>query len=266
LLKKILVITSLLILNVFASTEYEEGKKVFESKCSSCHGSFVEINKLKENFFDKDNKLLNLKAPTVNMLAYAIMDSPKKIGDPTDPEMRQIEIEEFLKSYLEKPDRFNSICDDHILKYYETKSSMKGILSDDDYVNLSYFFMEYKQNLPKKDEMVLNSDFDEKKIVSNAQKEDKLIMVYATSQSCYFCRKMERNVLSQDDIKQKISQNYIYVKIDVEEKGLPFNLQKEYKKITPSFFVLDKNGKFITQYPGSWTKSDFEEILKENIK
>ncbi len=265
-LKKILFITSFFIFNVFASSEYEEGKKVFESKCSSCHSSHIEINKLKDNFFDKGNKLLNLKAPTVNMLAYAIMDSPKKIGDPEDIEMRQIEIEEFLKSYLQKPDRFNSICDDHILKYYETKTSMKGLLSDDDYINLSYFFMEYKQNLPKKNEVVLNSDFNEDEIILNAQKDDKLIMVYATVQDCYYCKKMEKNVLSHKDIKQKIDKNYLYIKVDVEEKGLPFNLVEKYKKITPSFFILNSNGEFITQYPGSWTKSDFEEILKENIK
>lgn len=263
---KPLLIISMLCFNLFASSEYEEGKKLFEVKCSSCHTDYVSINKLKENFFEKNNKLLNLKAPTVNMLAYAIMDSSKKIGDPTDPEMRQIEIEEFLKSYLEKPDIFNSICDEHILKFYDVKPSMKGELSDDDYINLSYFFMEYKENLDIKQEIVLDSDFDEDEIILNAQKDNKLIMVYATSQDCYFCRKMEKNVLSHNDIKKQIDKNYIYIKVDVEKMGLPFNLVEKYKKITPSFFVLDSDGKFITQYPGSWTKSDFKEILQENIK
>lgn len=263
---KILLITSLFFAALNASDEYEEGKKIFESKCSSCHGAHVEINVLKENFFEKKNKLLNLKAPTVNMLAYAIMDSPKKIGDPNDMEMRQIEIEEYLKSYLQTPDRFFSICDEHILKYYEKKPSMKGELSDEEFTNLSYFFMEYSENLPKEDKVTLDSNLDENKIVLKAQKSNKLIMVYATASDCYFCKKMEKNVLSHKDIEDKIDENYIFVKVDVNEKGLPFNLQKEYKRITPSFFVLDKNGKFITQYPGSWTKSDFIEILKENMK
>ncbi|MDZ7818915.1 MAG: cytochrome c, partial [Aliarcobacter sp.] len=127
---KILLVTLFLILNLNA--DYKEGKEIFSQKCSTCHGSFIEINTLKENFFEKNNELLNLKSPTVNMLAYAIMDSPKKIGDSNDPEMQEIEIETYLKSYLENPDRFNSICDEHILNFYDTKK-VKGTLSQDDY-------------------------------------------------------------------------------------------------------------------------------------
>ena len=39
-------------------------------------------------------------------------------------------------------------------------------------------------------------------------------------------------------------------------------LEKVYKKITPTFFIVSKEGKFIKQYPGSWTKSDFLEIFQ----
>ena len=110
-----------LFLFVSLNADYKDGEVIFKNKCSSCHGNFIAINTLKENFFEKNNKLLNLKAPTVNMLAYAIMDSPKKIGDPNDSDMRQTEIESYLKSYLEKPDKFNSICDEHILRFYDIK-------------------------------------------------------------------------------------------------------------------------------------------------
>ena len=47
------------------------------------------------------------------------MDSPKKIGDAADPEMQEIEIEKYLKTYLENPDIFNTICDEHILSFYD---------------------------------------------------------------------------------------------------------------------------------------------------
>jgi thioredoxin-related protein len=261
------VLIGCIFLLVNLSANYEEGKAVFEKKCSSCHGGFIEINILKENFFEKKNKLLNLKAPTENMLAYAIMDSPKKIGDPNDLEMRQIEIEEFLKSYLDEPERYKSICDEHILKFYETKPSMKGQLSDEEYVNLSYYFMEYKDNREKiKEEKILASDFDEKAITKKAKLEDKIIMVYATSKTCYFCKKMDKEVLSLEDVKSKMNEDYIFVKVDVDNEQLPFDLKKVYKEITPTFFILDKDGKYIKQYPGSWTKSDFLEILKENLK
>ncbi len=261
---KILLVSLLFILNLYA--DFKEGKEIFQNKCSTCHGSFIEINTLKENFFEKNNKLLNLKAPTVNMLAYAIMDSPKKIGDPTDPEMQEIEIEKYIKSYLEKPDRFNSICDEHILKFYDTKKSMK--LSDEEYNNLAIFFMEYKNNLETKKDEVKDefSSKDEEKILKKAKDENKQIIIYATAKSCFFCKKMDKEVLGLDDIKNLIKKDYVYVKNDMDENALPFDLQKVYKKITPTFFILTKDGKYIKQYPGSWTKSDFIEILKENLK
>lgn len=262
---KILIFCLFLITNLNAS--YKDGELIFKNKCSSCHGIFIDFNTLKENFFEKNNKLLNLKAPTVNMLAYAIMDSPKRVGDPNDEDMRQIEIENYLKSYLEKPDKFNSICDEHILQFYDTKKAILD-LSNEDYTNLALFFMEYKENLNEKEKEVSNfaSSADEKAILEKAKKENKKIIVYATSKSCFFCKRMDRDVLNLEEVKKQMEKNYIFIKNDMDESLLPFDLQKVYKKITPSFFILSKEGVFEKQYPGSWTKSDFLEILKENVK
>lgn len=260
---KILLFCLFLFVNLNAS--FKDGAFIFKNKCSSCHGDFIEINTLKENFFEKNNKLLNLKAPTVNMLAYAIMDSPKKVGDPEDVEMRTLEIESYLKSYLEKPDRFNSICDEHILQFYDIKKPVSG-LNSEDYMNLAIFFMEYKNNsvqTSKNKELLSN---DETTILKKAQKKNKQIIVYASSKTCYFCKKMDKEVLSLAEVKNKIDENYVYMKVDVDETKLPFELQKVYKEITPTFFILSKDGTYIKQYPGSWTKSDFLEILKENLK
>lgn len=261
---KILLISLFLFLNLHA--DYNDGKEIFAQKCSSCHGAYVDMSILKENFFEKNNKLLNLKAPTENMLVYAIMTSPRKIGDPNDPEMQEIEIERYLKSYLENPDKFNSICDKHIMNFYDKKISMK--LSDDEYNDLAIFFIEYNKFLETKKDKVKDvlSQNNESEILKRAKAENKKILVYATSKTCHYCKKMDKEVLSLDDIKKEIDKNYIYIKNDVDESFLPFDLQKVYKKITPTFFIVSKDGKFIKQYPGSWTKSDFLEILGENIK
>ena len=64
----------------------------------------------------------------------------KKIGDLNEPDIQVLEIERFLKDYLENPDRFNAICDDVVMNYYDNKPSMKGELTNEDYVNLSYYF------------------------------------------------------------------------------------------------------------------------------
>uniref|UniRef100_UPI004047D014 thioredoxin fold domain-containing protein n=1 Tax=Aliarcobacter sp. TaxID=2321116 RepID=UPI004047D014 len=260
---KFLLISLLALINLNA--DYKEGKEIFQNKCSSCHGDYISINTLKENFFEKNNELLNLKAPTVNMLAYAIMDSPKRIGDENDPEMQEIEIESYLSSYLENPDRFNSICDDHILGFYDSKKSMK--LSNEEYKDLTIFFMEYKNNLEIKEEVkVTSSNIIESEILKKAIKENKQIMVYATSKSCYFCKKMDKEVFSLNLVQNEINKNYIFIKVDMDDSSLPFDLQKVYKKITPTFFIVSKEGRYIKQYPGSWTKNDFLQILKENVK
>ncbi|MDZ7817386.1 MAG: thioredoxin family protein, partial [Aliarcobacter sp.] len=133
---------------------------------------------------------------------------------------------------------------------------------------LAIFFMEYKDNLElaKNEQKASLSNVNESEILKKAKKENKQIIVYATSKSCYFCKKMDKEVLGLPDIKKQIDKNYIYIKNDMDESSLPFDLQKVYKKITPTFFILSKDGKYIKQYPGSWTKSDFVDILKENIK
>ncbi len=255
------------IFSMMAYADFKEGEKLFENKCSSCHEGYISINNLKKNFFEKENKLYKLKAPTNNMLVYAITQSAKHIGDPEDPEMQQIEIEEYLKSYLEEPERINSICDEHVLSYYEKKKSM--IITDEEAVNLSIFFMEFNKNRlianPIK-KRVLEKNYDEDKLLDDAKKENKYLMVYATSETCYFCKKMKKNVLNLDEVQDKLNKNYIFVEVDVDNISLPFSLDEKFKGMTPTFFIVNKNRKLLNTYPGSWSKNDFYEIMKENLK
>lgn len=148
-IKKSVVLFAIILISSL-NANYERGQEIFLEKCSSCHGNFIEMKLLKKNFFEKDNKLLNLRSPTVNMLAYAIMDSPKRIGDKEDPEMQQIEIEEYLNTYLRTPDLNNSICEPSIIKYYDEKKSVDYRLSEKDIFSLAVFFMEYKKERLKK--------------------------------------------------------------------------------------------------------------------
>lgn len=263
---KFISIFLLLVLSLFA--DYNEGKRVFEQKCASCHKEFIPLNIIKENFFEKDNTLLNLKTPTANMMVWAMMDGPKRIGDPNEPDIQVMEIEKFLKDYLENPDRFNSICDETVMNYYDNKSSMKGELTKEDYANLSQYFVNFKANM-KEDRTIkepLLKNEEEKKLLQKAKIESKKILVYATSKTCFFCKKMDNEVLSSPEIKSFTSSNYIFLEVDMENSSLPFNLQKEYKKITPSFFIVDENGQLSSQYPGSWSRKDYFDILKKSVK
>lgn len=251
---------------IVANASFKEGKKIFTQKCASCHKEYISFKKLKENFFERNNQLLNLTTPTENMLAWAIMDSSKKIGDPEDPEMRQVEIEEYLKNYLENPDITNSICDESAKKYYKKKEPMK--ISDEEAELLAIYFMEYKKqrlkNAPKEVQVLLKN-YNEKQLLEDAQNYGKHFIVYATSKSCYFCKKMDKDVLSLKDVQTIMNEDYIFLKVDVDSITLPFKLKKHFKGMTPTFFVLTSSGELLNTYPGAWVKNDFLQILKENL-
>lgn len=261
-----LIIGFLFMFNIHAFASFEEGKILFEKECASCHKAYISFKKLKENFFERNNQLLNLTIPTENMLAWAIMESSKKIGDPDDIEMRQIEIEEYLKNYLENPNLLNSICDDTVKQYYKKKEPIK--LSDKKAELLSIYFMGYKKNrlktVPKEVE-VLTQNYNEKRLLEKAQTQGKHFIVYATSKSCYYCKKMDKEVLMLKEIQNVIKDDYIFLKVDVDHIQLPFNLKSHFKGMTPTFFVLTSSGELLNTYPGAWVKNDFLQILKENL-
>ncbi|WP_072680598.1 thioredoxin fold domain-containing protein [Arcobacter sp. LA11] len=265
-IKKGLFLILSLFMTISLYANFQEGKKLFENNCSSCHKEYISFKKLKENFFERNNKLLNLTIPTENMLAWAIMDSGKRIGDPEDSDMRQIEIEEYLKEYLANPDINNSICDENVLKYYVKKEPIK--ISDEEAELLAQYFMGYKEDRQKKapiKKKSLAETPDEQKLLDRANTEGKQLIVYATSQSCYFCKKMDKDVLGLADVQKKMNEDYIFVKIDVDFVKLPFGLKKHFKGMTPTFFVLTSAGELLNTYPGAWVKPDFLEILKENL-
>jgi thioredoxin-related protein len=246
--------------------EWEKGKEIFQKKCNSCHSGYVAPDKIKSNFFEHNNTLLKLKAPTENMLVYAINDAPKKIGDPSDPEFRQEEIADFLKEYLEKPERENSICDSFVMKFYETKKPIKG-LSEAEFMALAKFFMDYKRHRKGANQKIiktLSKDYSEKEIVKEAKASGKNIIIEATSKYCHYCKTFKREVLESKEVADAIAKDYIFIEVDMEKSKLPFGLAKVYQQITPSFFILNQNGKLLKHYPGSWKKRDFLTILKSH--
>jgi len=251
--------------SIFLFASYEDGKKIFKKHCASCHLEYIPMKTLKINFYEKNNTLLNLRAPTVNMLSYALLRGPKHLGSKEDKEMQQIEIEEFLSDYLSNPNPQNSICDPYISKHYNKKMKMKKALNEEELSALALYFMNFDRSFKgkiKKNKKTLASYTKE---VNLAKKQKKHLLVYAHSHTCYFCKKMEKNIFSLSSIKNAIKEDYVFIKINVDKNILPFSLQEKYKGITPTFFILNNKKEVLNKYPGSWSKKDFLDILKESL-
>lgn len=101
----------------------------------------------------------------------------------------------------------------------------------------------------------------DKTLTTQAQKAHKMILIEATSEYCGYCVKMKKEVLSDKEVKEVISKKYIFKEIMVGSQKLPFALEDEFGGMTPTFFILDANGKLLKQIPGSWNKSDFLDFI-----
>jgi len=266
-MKRFLIIT-VMIWGAWAyAGEFDAGKKIFDTQCTACHVGYVSRDKIQDNFFKKHNKVYMLSSPTVNMLADAIIKGPRHIGNPRDPKAQQQKIAAYLKRALYHPKRKMSICDPKILPFFDTKEPMTVKLSDADISALARFFMEYDQRqrgvtAPPGTEM-LTARYNAARILEEAQKEGKRIIIEASSPDCTWCQKMKQEVLDSADVHAWITKGYVMVDINIDAHTLPFGLQKKFKQITPTFFILESDGRLLGRFPGSWDKSDFIKILKE---
>ncbi len=264
------LIAAFVLLGAFADAgSFERGEALFKKECGSCHAGYIPAERLKKNFFESNNTLLRLKAPTVNMLAYAITRGPRKIGDPSDSEMRQAEVEAYLEEALTHPDRDESICDRTLMRYYALKKPFGRKLTEGEYADLARYFLDYRRHRlareSKRRSVKKLSDFpDEKAILAEAKRQHKRLIIEAESEYCHYCKTMKKKVIDAPDVSRILSRDFLLVSVDVGHSKLPFGLQKVYRRITPSFFFLDSDGKLINHYPGSWNRHDFLQILEEN--
>lgn len=263
--KKIIILFLLLTCSLWA--DFEAGKAIFSAKCSSCHTGYIPEVVLKENFYSKNNTILNLKAPSENMIAYAITRGPLHVGDRSDPELQLIEIQEYLKSYLYNPNKQNSVCVPEIAVYYDIKESLKGKISEDEITDLADFFFEYRKErlkaTPKKHKKLSPGD-DMNALLQEAKEQNKTIIIEAMSPTCHFCKQMDAEVFSQANVQQALEKDFLFLSVDVDALKLPFGLEKKFTGMTPTFFTINGDGGFLNVYPGSWTAQDFLEILDEN--
>lgn len=232
-----------------------EGKEVYEKKCASCHQGYISMSKLKENFQDYNNTLLKLTAPTLNQLSYRLK---KSIGDPKgDNEIHRMEVAAFISEYVQYPDRQKSLCLDEVMQAFKTMPSLKGKISEDELEAVSTYIYEFDEKTVEKNS-VQYEGFEQ--ALQKAKKEHKIIMIKVMTKDCYYCKKMDREVMVEKEVVDRLEEDFISVAIDVSTTQLPLGLKAEF---TPSFIFIDENGTVLMNLPGAWNKTDFLDILKE---
>jgi thiol-disulfide isomerase/thioredoxin len=232
-----------------------EGKMLFEKQCMSCHTPFISMSKLKENFLDHNNTLLNLKAPTLNQLSYRLK---QRIGDPKgDNDLHRMEVTAFMSDYVYTPDKDKSVCLEDVLQHFKTMPSLKGKVTEDELEEIGTYLYDF-DNAVVKDKSVKYEGFD--KALQDAKLEHKIIMIKVMTKECHYCRKMEREVMIESDVVNAIKKDFIPVAIDISVHKLPLGLKAE---VTPSFIFIDESEKVIMNVPGAWSKEDFISLLKE---
>ena len=93
-----------------------------------------------------------------------------------------------------------------------------------------------------------------------AKKEDKKILVELVMASCPYCERMEKYVLSQEDVLKLIEASFVFVSLDIDKDSIPEHLSS---RMTPTFYFLSKDGKKILhEIKGALPKSEFINHVK----
>ena len=231
----------------------DSGKEIFKKKCESCHVSYISNKLLRENFMEYNNTKLKLKAPTLNMISFRLKEV---IGNRDfDADMHKFEVVEFIKSYVKKPDQTKSKCIKKVLEVFHTMHSMKGKISDEELQKVAEYIYNYDaKELKQKGE---NEKF--LSLLKEAKKQDKIILVEATSSFCHYCKKMDREVLSSEEVKKLLDSKFLILKVDLYKDKIPLGIQVS---VTPTYIFIDKNKKLLNIVKGVWSKKEFIDILK----
>ncbi len=232
-----------------------EGKMLFDKHCLSCHQTFIPMDELKENFLDANNSLLNLKAPTLNQLSYRLK---QRIGDPKgDEDIHRMEVIAFMSDYVYAPDKDKSVCLDDVMQYFNTMPSLKGKVSEEALEEIGMYLYNVK-NKVKETQGLKYKGLEN--ALALAKKEHKTIIIKAMTKDCHFCRKMEKEVMQDKEVIQRIKKDFILLNIDVSQQSLPLGLKAE---LTPTFIFIDDEAHVLMNVPGAWNKKDFISLLKE---
>jgi len=99
--------------------------------------------------------------------------------------------------------------------------------------------------------------------VVKAQQEDKIVLLEVVLNNCKFCEKMEKEVLSKDNIQEDISKNFVFTQINADRETIPLGLSEQ---MSPMYVFISKNENVKDMRFGYMNEDDFLKLLVEESK
>jgi len=236
-------------------------EEIFNKKCKSCHQGYIAESQLLINY-EQNNSKLNLKAPTLTELSFALRD---QVGDrKADRESQLMEIEDFLTSYLENPDKNRTILPLNVVENFKSMPSMRGQISEEEIELLAPYMFDYSEEMMAKYSV---ERYCYKKALKKAEAEGKIVLIEGYIKFCRGCIKMDREVFVEDRVKEALDKDFVFVKMNMLAQKLPFEMKS---MGTPSFYFITNDGKkVIDKIQGIGTVDEFLGLLdeiKSNLK
>ena len=106
----------------------------------------------------------------------------------------------------------------------------------------------------------INNTTDLNQAVSQAQKDNKTIMLVFDQDGCYYCDLLKKDVLSNNDVISKLNEGFITVVVDINSHP---QLAAKYHVVgTPTMIFLDSNQKEINKIEGYVDAGEFLNTIK----
>lgn len=102
------------------------------------------------------------------------------------------------------------------------------------------------------------SDYNE--ALAEAKKEKKDIYLFIGSEYCRYCEKFEKEVLSQDEVIDRLKKSYVLIYLSRDIDDIPSHLETT---PVPRHYFLTKDGKVIYTTIGGRSMEGFYELLDE---
>ena len=97
--------------------------------------------------------------------------------------------------------------------------------------------------------------------LAQARREDKLVLATVAAIWCPSCRKLDRDVLADEDVRSVVEDDYVFVRLEYEsDEGKAFRERYDVSGF-PRVVVLDADGSLLRRLPTTYDPEEFLNAL-----